>query len=46
MCKDEPNYFYVNLGRIIEPNIKKKKKEKIKRLSRRTSRGARKEVIA
>ena len=37
MCKNKPNYFYVNLGRIIEPNIKTKKKDKIKRHSRRTS---------
>jgi len=35
MCKYKSNYFYVNLGRIVEPTIKKK--EKIKRPSRRTS---------
>ena len=37
MCKNKTNYFYVNLGKIVEPNIKKKKKEKIKHPSRRTS---------
>jgi len=46
MCKNKPRYFYVNLGKIVEPNIKKKKKEKIKSSSRRMSRWTKKEVIA
>jgi len=37
MCKNKLNYFYVNLGKIVEPTIKIKKKEKIKRPSKRTS---------
>ena len=45
MSKSKPNYFYVNLGRIIEPNIKRKKKGKIKSPSRRRGRGTRKKVI-
>ena len=44
MHKNKPNYFYVNLGIIIEPNIERKKKGKIKSPSRRTSKRARKEV--
>ncbi len=37
MHKNKPNYFYVNLGRIVEPTIKIKKKEKIKSPSRSPS---------
>jgi len=44
MCKNKANYFYVNLGKIVEPN--NKTKEKIKRPSKRTSRWTRKEAIA
>jgi len=45
MSKSKPNYFYVNLGKIVEPNIKKKKKDKIKSPSKRTSKWTRKEEI-
>ena len=43
MSENNTNYFYVNLGQIIEPNIERKQDEK-KRHSRRIERRTRKEV--
>ena len=43
MSENKSNYFYVNLGRIVEPNIKKTNKENP---SRRISKRTRNEVIA
>ena len=44
MSENKTNYFYVNLGQIIEPKIENKQDEKIKRHSRLIERRTRKEV--